>query len=393
MTMVIRHAKCRTMFIQALRQLSDIRYMARLTRSGLGLAVVVAVVVLSSGCVRPVITSGSSAQGWVSRAGSQLVLNGRPWQFTGLNIYNANSRDNCWYTMGAPELGEALDASHAGAMRAWFFQSLATTNGQRDWSKFDATLDAARARNVHVVVTLADQWGACEPGEYKDASWYTDRYRTEKPSGLPATYREWVAEIVTRYRNDPTILAWQLVNEPEVMVERYGQCAENASGILRSFVSDVGGLIKSIDSQHLVSVGVIGGGQCGAVYTEYSDLHSLDVVDLCEYHDYGQPRSAIAGDQWNGLGMRLFQCALLGKPLIVGELGIRPLQDLGGAATLAHRAVVVGAKLQATRAAGVAGTMVWNWNSGAQGGSATDNFEVGPGDPVLPILAGQSGRP
>ena len=379
------------MFIQALRQHSDIRYMARLTRSGLGLAV--AVVVLSSGCVRPVITSGSSAQGWVSRAGSQLVLNGRPWQFTGLNIYNANSRDNCSYTMEAPELGEALDASRAGAMRAWFFQSLATTAGQRDWSKFDATLDAARARNVHVVVTLADQWGACEPGEYKDASWYADRYRTEKPSGLPATYREWVAEIVTRYRNDPTILAWQLVNEPEVMVERYGQCAENASGILRSFVSDVGGLIKSIDSQHLVSVGAIGGGQCGAVYTEYSDLHSLDVVDLCEYHDYGQPRSAIAGDQWNGLGMRLFQCALLGKPLIVGELGIRPLQDLGGAATLAHRAVVVGAKLQATRAAGVAGTMVWNWNSGAQGGSATDNFEVGPGDPVLPILAGQSGRP
>ncbi len=85
------------------------------------------------------------------------------------------------------------------------FQSLATTDGKRDWSSFDATIAAARARNVHVVVTLADQWGACDLGDIKDAPWYTDGYRTETPEGLPATYREWVSEIVTRYRDDPAI--------------------------------------------------------------------------------------------------------------------------------------------------------------------------------------------
>ena len=36
----------------------------------------------------------------MTRSGTQLLLDGRPYRFTGLNIYNANSIDNCWYTLG-----------------------------------------------------------------------------------------------------------------------------------------------------------------------------------------------------------------------------------------------------------------------------------------------------
>ncbi len=400
--------KMRPMFMHLLTRRRRIGWMTRSTFPGIALAaVIVAGAALTGGGARPASnpglsaevpgaqlasTSGSSAEGWVSHDGTQLMLNGQPWQFTGLNIPNATSRNNCWYTMDEPQLGVALDAANAGAMRAFFFQSLATTDGKRDWSSFDATFAAARARNVHVVVTLADQWGACDLGEIKDASWYTDGYRTETPEGLPATYREWVAEIVTRYRDDPAILSWQLVNEPEVKDVSQNQCAPNAAGILRDFASDVGGLIKSIDSQHLVSVGVIGTGQCGASGTDYAALHALDVVDLCEYHDYGSPTIPIPGDQWNGLQERLDQCAALGKPLIIGELGIH-VEDLGVDATLEDRAQAVGAKLEATRAAGVAGTIVWRWKSENQDESSIDGFEISPGDPVLPILAGMSGRP
>ncbi len=370
------HPKVRPMFMRALRDWSDcgrrmrpmfmhsltrrrrIGWMTRLTLPGIALtAVIVAGAALTGGGARPVSnpglsaevpgaqlasTSGSSAEGWVSHDGTQLMLNGQPWQFTGLNIPNATGRNNCWYTMDEPQLGIALDAANAGAMRAWFFQSLATTGGKRDWSSFDATLAAARARNVHVVVTLADQWGFCDLGEIKDASWYTDGYRTETLEGLSATYRDWVAEIVRRYRDDPTILSWQLLNEPEVNDVSEKRCATDAGGIvrdaeiLRDFVSDVGGLIKSIDSRHLVSVGVIGGGQCGARGTDYAALHALDVVDLCEYHDYGQPTNPIPGDQWNGLQVRLNQCGALGKPLIIGEMGIR-VEDLAVGATLEDR--------------------------------------------------------
>ena len=139
------------------------------------------------------------------------------------------------------------------------------------------------------------------------------------PSGT-VSYRDWVAEVVNRYKDDPTILAWQLVNEAEVKPGRDTGCSTNAAGILKSFAADVSGLVKSIDPNHLVSLGTMGGGQCGAQGSEYEDVHSVPTIDLCEYHDY-QPNAAMPGDQWNGLQVRIDQCQALNKPLFVERRG------------------------------------------------------------------------
>ena len=103
--------------------------------------------------------------GFVRSNGSKLTLNGALFQFVGLNIYNANSVNNCWYTLGqGPGLDQSLSAIGSGqtVFRAWFFQRLATTGGVRDWSAFDHTLQVAAAHNERVVATLANQWGDCE---------------------------------------------------------------------------------------------------------------------------------------------------------------------------------------------------------------------------------------
>src|SRR5687767_3003675 len=81
--------------------------------------------------------------GFVTRSGTQLLVDGAPYRFSGLNIYHANGRNDCWQ----PPLGNndgALAAELAlvpgNDFRAWFFQGLATRNGVRDWSAFDHTL-------------------------------------------------------------------------------------------------------------------------------------------------------------------------------------------------------------------------------------------------------------
>jgi len=99
-------------------------------------------------------------------------------------------------------LVSALGSIGAGqeVFRAWFFQSLATTNGVRVWSAFDHTLAVAKARGVRVIATLANQWGDCEEqpaGVYKTDSWYASGYRTIVRSGT-VDYRSWVAEIATK---------------------------------------------------------------------------------------------------------------------------------------------------------------------------------------------------
>jgi hypothetical protein len=93
------------------------------------------------------------------------------------------------------------------------------------------------------------------------------------------------------------------------------------------------------------------------------------------------------GDQWNGLAARIDQCRALDKPIFVGETGIVP-DDVGG--TLGARADAFDAKFRAQLGAGVAGELVWAWSAF---GSLLDNYDVGPGDPTLGVLAAHSLTP
>jgi len=325
---------------------------------------------------------GAGTRSFVTRNGTQLLLDGVPYRFTGLNIYHANSDGWCSYPWGSGNaLDNALTEIGPGkrVFRAWFFQTLATTGGQRDWSAFDNTLSVAAAHNMRVVVTLTDQWGECgaqppETSYYKTASWYTAGYMQVDPAML-LSYRDWIAEVVTRYKDDPTILAWQLINEAEVKDIQGPACSANAAQILKTWAADVSGLVKDIDSNHLVSLGTIGTGQCGASGPDYKSLHDIPDVDLCEFHDYS-PNAAMPGDQWNGLQVRINQCNELNKPIFVGEMGINPASVDG---TLQARADAFQAKLDAQFAAGVKGILAWAWLS-------TDLFIIGPGDPLLDVL-------
>jgi probable HAF family extracellular repeat protein len=339
----------------------------------------------------------STATGFVSRDRTRLLLDGQPYRPIGLNIYNANSNDWCWYRMDGNVLDDSLTAIGSGknAMRAWFFQQLANTNGTRDWTAFDRTLAIARAHGYKVIATLIDQWGNCGATNgqgygYKDQTWYQTGYRQPDPSAI-VSYRDWVQEVAARYKNDSTILSWQLVNEPEARVPPCHQLADGswscagcdeptAETALESFASDVSSVIKSVDPNHLVSLGTIGSGQCGTSYLDYKKVMSVPTLDLCEYHDYS-PNQWIPGDVYNGLQFRIEQCNALDKPLLVGELGIKP-NSVGG--TFADRARAVASKLCAQLSAGVAGELLWAWD---KNGSLLDNFDIGPSDPVLDVLS------
>jgi mannan endo-1,4-beta-mannosidase len=321
---------------------------------------------------------------YVKRSGATLTLGGAPYRFTGLNIYNANSTGSCWYDMvSGSTLGDSLAAIGPGkeAMRAWFFQSLATRNGVRDWTAFDHTLAVARSQGVKVIVTLGNQWGDCETGGYRNDQWYSSGYLTRRDPGSTLPYAAWVAQVVARYRNDPTILAWQLMNEAEVKPARdSASCSVNAARILKTFAGAMSLVVKAIDHNHLLGLGTMGGGQCGAQGDEYQSLYSLPTLDLCEYHDY-QPGAVMPGDQFNGLQRRLDQCHALNKPLMVDEVGIRP-SDVGG--TFEARAAMFAAKFSAQFAAGVVGELAWAWDKDH---STPADFDIGPGDPSLVVLA------
>lgn len=258
---------------------------------------------------------------------------------------------------------EAHDVAGSVVMRTWFFQSY--QNGDpNNFSQFDAVLNAAAAHGIMVVPVLANEWGACEYDRpYHPLAWYQGGYLTPDP-GYALSFKDYAVRMAARYAGDPRIAFWQLVNEAETKAPD-GTC-DNTAGesALRSFADDVTTAIKQVDPNHLVSLGTMGGGQCGTQGAAYQYVHA-GLVDLCEVHDYWGANNE--GDQWNGFAVRQQQCAALNKPLFVGE---GALSDSG-----TQRASEFNTKFAFTFNGGGAGFLIWTKGT-------TGPYDVPDGDPT-----------
>jgi len=345
----------------------------------------------------PCAVSPPATTDFVSRVGQQLYLNGSPYRFIGFNLWRANVTSwnkppNTGYLVNdGTTLADSLSGMKAGSganvIRAWFFQQFANRGGTWDWSAFDKTLQVARAHGFKVIATLADQW-SFEGPPFKDPAWYQGGYKTEVAAPYERVpYRQWVQTVVQRYASDPTILAWELLNEPDVALSQQqdGTCAPNAGAVLASFVADVGAVVKNIDHNHLLSLGVAGNGNCGTIESDYQKVMADPSLDLCSFHDYYDATNSSAYDAYNGLNVRVRQCGSLNKPLYIGEMGIH-----SGAppcyGDLLCRRTYLGKKLSAAfTSQGMVGYLPWQYDQ--RGGSATsDDYVYGPGDPGLAVL-------
>ncbi len=327
------------------------------------------------------VESASPGDDFVRANGTALQLNGQPYVFRGVDFYNANSKNTCG---GDVVDGTVLDTSlqqigsGANAMRAWFFQDMAQTNGARDWSNFDHTITLAKSYGVRVVATLENEWAACSsPGE-KDEAWFSSGYKTPQGTQLVA-YRDWVKEFTARYENEPTILAIQLINEAADANDDGADCPVGADTVLQAWASDMITAVKTEvgDKRHLLSVGTIGGSSmsCGTQGDQWKALHALPGVDICEYHDY-EGTTALPAI----LAQHISECQALGKPIFAGEMGVDDSD--------ANRTADASGKFAAQFGAGASGILMWKWAVDGQRASDGDaSYNLVPGDPLLPILA------
>lgn len=385
--------------------------------SFLGISATFLLAILLVAALMPSSRADAEPGGFVMQNGLALTLDGQPYQFVGTSRYNLLTLGGfpyrgCgdWWTEAdiTSWLAELKLHTDSNAIRIWAFQLF--TADATDFSRLDFVLSEAAAHNIKVIPVLENQWADCTVGGYKLDAWYSSGYKApygsyslayHDPASPPSAPTDYVGKIVERYRDDPRILMWQLMNEAEIKTSG-GGCG--SAQTLRDFASDVSAYVKAIDSNHLVSLGTIGGGQCGASGGDYQTLHAVSTIDLCEYHDYGQPAAPIPGDEWNGLQVRIDQCNALNKPLFVGESGIHACGDPDGPLcghpfcdapnvcyTKQQRADFFEAKMDAflNTSAGV-GYLIWTYRDNYLMGQADNDptFRFTSTDPLAGVISG-----
>jgi len=350
------------------------------------------------------------ADAFVERDGSSLTVDGEPFHFVGLNLYDAAASDvySCKPTtrLTDEELADTLRYAREEAgvtvLRFWAYQTY--TNGGTDFSGIDRVLSAARAAGLRVVPVLEDGPGDCstgEPGVPLDQlpgdDWYTDGYR--EPYGTAdLSYRDYVRVVTEHYRDEPTILAWMMVNEAETRARD-----EQDRSALVGFAQDVGAVIRSVDDRHLLTLGTQANGAFGTSGRDVTDIYRLPVLDFAEVHDwgfYGSDTEALPGSQDGRLpdpespactaldasiACSFARVEALGKPLVVGEAGIRADDE----ASRRRRARLLAAKVEAAFDAGADGYIVWHLNK-----SLTDGYDLVPAldDPSFDVLKRAAAR-
>jgi mannan endo-1,4-beta-mannosidase len=96
-------------------------------------------------------------------------------------------------------------------------------------------------------------------------------------------YKDWVNHVLNRvntitgvaYKNDPTIFAWDLMNEPEIN-QSFGQ----------AWISEMAAYIKTIDTNHLLASGNEGFTDGHAGSSPLLEITSQPNLDFATWHSY-----------------------------------------------------------------------------------------------------------
>ena len=398
-------------------------------------------------CATPALIAATAASplaadrgrplGMVQRAGKRLLVGDQPYHFVGTNMWYA-----AWLGADAPfgnrdRLRRELDTLGVLGIRNLRILGGAEHSPLRNsirpafrtqGSDYDAALlgglDFALAemgrRGLTAIVYLTNFWewsGGMATylywtngGRYIDMNdpahpwpqfpdFVSDFYSSEAAVRL---YHDYVRAVVTRrnsatglaYADDPTIMSWQLANEPRPGgTDAIGRRQLPA---YMAWIDSTARLIKTLDPNHLVSTGSEGTMGCLGDDDCVARAHAPDAIDYVTAHIWPQNWSwadpADLAGTWANVETRTRdyiarQVAIadrLNKPLVIEEFGF-PRDggsfDPAAATTFKDRfyGLVFAAVEASLRSGGpIAGSNFWSWNG--QGRAAHPDWRWRNGD-------------
>ena len=194
-------------------------------------------------------------------------------------------------------------------------QSMAINFGPNGLQRIDFLIAEASRRKLHLIIAFLDFW-AYTGGAPQMSAWYggsADNHFFAEDSRTRADYKRLVRAVVTRvnglsgvaYKDDPTIFAWELMNEPEIQ----------PVPLFLAWVGEMAAYVKSLDPNHMLASGQ------ASIQTKLVELQ-IPSIDFGTWHGYPAYQS-VAPETFDTQIMDYCDRArVLGKPVILEEFGV-----------------------------------------------------------------------
>ena len=314
----------------------------------------------------------------ITREGTQLVKNGKPYHYIGTNMWYASvlgsegeggDRERlCRELDHLKEIGvtnlRILTGPDAGSALANpakpYLQTAPGVLNDTILQGLDFVIAELEKRGMDAVIYLNNAWDwSGGYGFYLKECGYGDSPNTNIPGGYNEyvdycanfsrepkaieMYYNYIKAIVSRtnsitgrlYKDEPAIMAWQLCNEPRPFAK------ENKEAFAK-WISEAAALIKSIDPNHLVSTGSEGYIGCEVDMELCERIHADENIDYLTIHiwpvhwgwaprsnpDSGIENACIESGKYIAEHIELAQ--KLNKPLVIEEFGYSRKDNISG---------------------------------------------------------------
>lgn len=251
-------------------------------------------------------------------------------------------------------------------VRLWGYNGTLGVNGQNLYK----VLRSAPS-NIQFIVALEDfPFG---PAQANPTAWY------QQAAQPGSSYYQHVQAMLSRFGNEPQILAWELLNEPHCKGD-HGSCFNS----FKSFARSISNLIATYTSAY-ISPGLMGGHLSWDEYEEISNLPNI-TANSCHYNsNTNNPDTCLTALSRKG-DVDYFY---------VGEAGYRGGADCSGGGctnrdctnccdtdTLQQRADEVFSHRDTLLDAEADAFLVWQFSPRQNGTLICDEFSVFPKDPI-----------
>jgi len=300
-------------------------------------------------------------------ATANFELDGEPFCFVGANNYYLAYKPR-------PMVDDVLESAHAmgvnvvriwgfidrgsldgsvrsidgeGSKQGFYFQAwdpvqqrAVFNDGANGLQGLDYALAKSSQLGLKVVLVLTNNWHEFG-GMDQYLAWYglsahSDFYLDAR---VRQAYKTWLWHLTMRvngltnrsYRDDPTIFAWELGNEPRAT-------AGTPNSVISQWASEMSSYLKSIDQNHMVAVGDEGFLEGPAQHWTYHAnngvdhraLTALPSIDYGTFHMYPEGWGAGFGWSERWIDDHLTVARELGKPTVLEEYGLKVTRDALG---------------------------------------------------------------
>jgi mannan endo-1,4-beta-mannosidase len=220
----------------------------------------------------------------------------------------------------------------------------AYNDGKNGLERLDLLIKKAREAGIKLVLTLTNNWPDFG-GMDQYLIWYglDKHYEFYTDTRVRQAYKDWVEHVIGRvnsltgvlYRDDPTIFAWELANEPRIKNHTKSDSATGwDSTTITKWAEEMTDYIRSLDPNHMIAVGDEGmfshGASPfydGAEGIDHQALLAIEGIDYGTFHLYPDHwgTSLSWADTW--IEDHIVAARMLNKPTVLEEYGAMVERD------------------------------------------------------------------